>query len=81
MEDLRQVPFLDEEHTTCVGMTIATTEVELVHQVLKKNVDLLAWTTSDIPGVSLDIITHKLLVYKEMCPVAQKKPKLLPHKC
>jgi len=54
-------------------MTIAATKAELVHQALKKNVDLFAWTTSNMSGVSPDIITHKISVYKEAHPVAQKK--------
>ena len=40
---------------------------------LKKNADLFAWTTADVLGVHPDIITHRLSVYKEARPVAQKK--------
>jgi len=40
---------------------------------LKKNVDLFAWTATDVPGVNPEIITHRLSVYKEARPVAQKK--------
>jgi len=43
---------------------------------LKRNVDLFTWTTIDMPRVILDIIIHKLLVYKETRLVAQKKRKL-----
>jgi len=75
-EELRQVPLLDEEHSTCIGTTIVAAETELIHKALKKNVDLFAWTTSDMLGVSSDIITHKLSVNKEARPVAQKKCKL-----
>jgi len=57
-------------------MTIAVAEAELIHQALKMNVDLFVWTTSNMRGVSLDIITHKISVYKEACSVAQKKRKL-----
>jgi len=41
-EELRRVPFLEEEHNTCVGTAIAAVKAELVHQALKKNVDLFA---------------------------------------
>jgi len=51
-------------------------EAEIVHQALKKNVGLFSWTTSDIPRVSPYIITLKLLVYKEVRLMAQKKRKL-----
>jgi len=48
----------------------------MVHQALKKNVDLFAWKTSNMLGVSSNIISHKLSVYKEARPIAQKKHKL-----
>jgi len=35
-EELRRVPFLDEEHNTCVGTTIAAAKAELMHTMLKK---------------------------------------------
>lgn len=69
-EELCQVPFLGEEHSTCVGTTIPTVEAESIHQALKRNVDLFAWTTSNMPGVSLDIITHKLSIYREEHQIA-----------
>jgi len=75
-KDLRQIPLLDEEHSTCVGTTIAAAEAELVHQALKRNVDLFVRTTSDMPGVSPTIFTHKLSIYKEARLVAQRKSKL-----
>jgi len=75
-EKLRQVPLFDEEHNNYVGTTIVVAKAELIHRVLKKNVDLFALTTSYMSGVIPDIITHKLLVYKEAIPVAEKKRKL-----
>jgi len=44
-----------------------------MHVALKKNVDLFAWTPTDMPGVSLDIITHKLSIFKEARPISKKK--------
>jgi len=64
---------MDEEHNTTVGMTMAAVEAEIMHAALKKNVDLFAWTSSDMPGVSPNIITHKLSVFKEARPISQKK--------
>jgi len=57
---------------------------KLVSQTLINNADLFAWTTSNMHGVSLDIITHRFSVYKEAKPIAQKKHKMgkesvLPH--
>ena len=36
---------------------MATADADFVHQTLKRNVDLFAWTTADVPGVHPDIIT------------------------
>jgi len=30
------------------------------------NADLFAWTAADMPGVSPDVITHRLSIYKEV---------------
>jgi len=40
-------------------------ETEIMHAALKKNVDLFAWTPADMPGVSPDIITHTMSIFKE----------------
>ena len=47
-----------------------------MHTTLKKNMNLFVWTTSDMSGVSPDIITHKLSVFKEARPAVQKKRNL-----
>jgi len=44
-----------------------------MHATLKKNVNLFAWTTSDMSGLSPNIITHRLSVFKEARPIVQKK--------
>jgi len=40
---------------------------------LKKKIDLFVWTTSDMPGVSPDIMAHKLSIFKEAPPIVQEK--------
>jgi len=40
------------------------------------NIDLFAWTAADMLGKSSKIITHRLSVYREARPLAQKKRKL-----
>jgi len=57
-EELKRVPLLDEEHSTIVGTAMAATEAEIMHVALKKNMDMFAWTPADMPGVSLNVITH-----------------------
>jgi len=39
-EELRHVPLVDEEHYVSIGMAMAATDAKLIHQALKKNVDL-----------------------------------------
>ncbi|XP_068484963.1 uncharacterized protein [Phaseolus vulgaris] len=72
-EELRRVPLLDEEHSTAVGTVLAAAEAEVMHAALKKNVDMFAWTPADMPGVSPDVITHRLSIFKEARPISQKK--------
>jgi len=72
-EELRRVPFLDEERSTAVGTAMAAAEAEIIHATLKKNVDLFACTPSEMLGVSLDNITHRLSVFKEARSITQKR--------
>jgi len=39
-EDLHQVSLSYEEHITSMGTSLAAAEAEIIHQALKKNVDL-----------------------------------------
>jgi len=72
-EELRRVPLLDKEHNTVVGTTMAAAEAEIMYVARKKNMDMFAWTPTDMPGVSPDIITHRLSIFKEARPISQKK--------
>ena len=72
-QELRRVPLLDEEHNIAVGTTMAAVEADIMHAALKKNVDLFVLTPTDMPGVSPNIITHRLSIFKEARPIFQKK--------
>ena len=72
-DELRRVALIDEERYTSIRTEMAVVDAELIHQALKRNVDLFAWTTANVPRVNPEIITHRLSVYKETRPVAQKK--------
>jgi len=37
---------------------MAAADAELIHQTLKKNVDLFAWTAADVPAANPEIIIH-----------------------
>jgi len=72
-EELRRAPLLDEEHISAVGTTMAAAKAEIMHAALKKNMDMFAWTPTDMPGVNPDVITHRLSIFKEARPISQKK--------
>jgi len=72
-DELRQATLNGEERYTSIGTAMAVADVELIHRTLKKNADLFAWIAADVPGINPEIITHRLSVYKEARPVAQKK--------
>ena len=72
-DELRQAELDGDDRYTSIGTAMAAADADCVHRTLKRNVDLFAWTTTDVPGVHPDIITHRLSVYKEARPVAQKK--------
>ena len=72
-DELRQAKLDGEDRYTSIGTAMADADADFVHRTLKRNVDLFAWTTANVPGVHPDIITHRLSVYKEARPVAQKK--------
>jgi len=75
-EDLQLVFLHDKDHKTYMGTSLKPDDREAIGKTLTKNADLFAWTAADMPGVKSDVITHRLSVYKEARPIAQKKRKL-----
>jgi len=75
-KDLRPLPLQDDEHKTQIGTSLTPDDSKLLSQTLIDNTDLFAWTTTDMPGVSPNIITHCLSIYKEVRPIAQRKQKM-----
>jgi len=75
-EDLRSVPLPDDEHKTHIGTSLKPDDNKLLSQTLVDNTYLFAWTVADMCGVSPNIITHHLSIYKEARPIAQKKRKM-----
>jgi len=71
-KDLQPLPLNDDEHKTYIGLSLNPDDRRLVSRTLMDNTDLFPWTTTDIPGVSANIITHRLSIYKEARPVTQK---------
>jgi len=63
-----------------MGTSLKLDDQEVISKTLIKNTDLFAWTAADMPGVKPNVITHRLSVYKETRPIAQKKRKLREEK-
>jgi len=56
---------------------MAATDAELIHQTLKKNMELFAWSAADVPGVNPEVITHQLSVYKDARRSRKRKETLV----
>ena len=75
VEALVTVELIDGEpmKTTRVGMTLNTKMGRRLVHFLKENLDVFAWSHEDMPGISTEIIQHKLNVDLEKKPVQQKR--------
>jgi len=72
-EDLHPFPLRDDRHTTHIGTSLKPDDRMAIGTTLVKNVDMFAWTAADMPSVDPQVITHRLSLYKEARPIAQKK--------
>ncbi|XP_027927842.1 uncharacterized protein LOC114184730 [Vigna unguiculata] len=61
---------------TKIGGALKPEEEELLRAVILENKDLFAWSSADMPGVHPDVMSHKLAIFREARPVAQKKRKM-----
>ena len=73
--ETKPLPLGQPNHFLQIGTTMESAGEEAIENTLKKNADLFAWTTADLPGVDPRIATHKLSVFKEAKPISQKKRK------
>ena len=63
--------------TIRVGTTLSTEMKKLV-QFLKENLDDFAWSHEDMPGISTQVIQHKLYVDPERKLVQQRRRVFVP---
>ena len=73
---IRQLPLEQQNQFLQIGTTIPENEVHHIEHILKKNVDLFAWSAADLPGVHPKVASHRLSVFPNAKPVSQKKRKL-----
>nr|XP_025641263.1 uncharacterized protein LOC112736141 [Arachis hypogaea] len=64
------------EQVTYIGQALQGQERSDLVKLLRANADLFAWTPADMPGISPEIICHKLATNPSSRPLAQKKRNL-----
>jgi hypothetical protein len=71
---------LKEDHTVKIGANLPPMIKERLIELLKVNKDLFAWVSSNMPGVDLEFICHRLSLKPGCILVAQKKRKMGPER-
>ncbi|XP_066160046.1 uncharacterized protein [Oryza sativa Japonica Group] len=61
-----------------LGGDMGEEEVESILEVLKKNIDIFAWSPDEVGGVPADLIMHHLAVKPDIKPRKQKLRKMMP---
>ena len=66
VEELEDIQLDDNpEHKTRIGTTLDPKLRSELITFLRENKDVFAWSPSDMPGVSPDVITHQLRINKD----------------
>ena len=75
MEALETVELVEGEvdKTTKIGTTLSPEMRIRLIRFLKENLDVFAWSHEDMPGISPEVIQHKLNVDPERKPVQQRR--------
>jgi hypothetical protein len=68
------------DKAVCIGTEMSPQEQAELLQFLDKNIDVFAWFTSDLVGVSREVIKHKLQVNPHVKPKKQKLHKMSEEK-
>ena len=59
--------------TTRIGSTLSPEMRTRLVQFLKENLDVFAWSHKDMPGISPNVIQHKVSVDPKMKTIQQKR--------
>jgi len=59
-----------------MGEQLSGPDEDKLNGVLKDNIDVFIWTTTNMPGVNPRVAFHKQSIYKDARPVTQKKRKI-----
>ena len=82
MEALETITLTEGEitKTTGRGTTLSPEMRTKLVQFLKENLDVFAWSHEDMPGVSPEVIQHKLNMNPERKPVQQRRRVFAPER-
>lgn len=70
-KDLKEVHIGPLPHqVTKPDTSLSVFEEEDLIALLRRNIDLLAWTPSDIPGINTRVVCHLLSIYPSVKPVS-----------
>ena len=74
-EKLEEVALIegDDKKTTRIGTSMVKEIRDSIVQFLRENVDVFTWSHDDMPGISTEVIVHKLNVNLSMRLVKQKR--------
>ncbi|XP_066161963.1 uncharacterized protein [Oryza sativa Japonica Group] len=71
-----QIDDADPTKLVSLGGDMGEEEVESILEVLKKNIDIFAWSPDEVGGVPADLIMHHLAVKPDIKPRKQKLRKM-----
>ena len=57
---------------TSVSSLLTTEKRSNIEALLRRNVDIFAWSHSDMPGIDQSMAAHKLNIFLNMRPMRQK---------
>jgi hypothetical protein len=69
-----------QDKTVCIGTEANQQDQAELLSFLDKNNDVFAWSTSDLVGISSDVIEHRLQVSPNAKPKKQKLHKMAEEK-
>ncbi|GAV89351.1 hypothetical protein CFOL_v3_32768 [Cephalotus follicularis] len=82
VEVVLQVPMEESnnEKVFQVGSQLGEVEKGELITFLRDNKDVFAWSADEVPGISLDVVAHKLSVDPARSPTRQKKRNFSPER-
>uniref|UniRef100_A0A2N9HHE1 Uncharacterized protein n=1 Tax=Fagus sylvatica TaxID=28930 RepID=A0A2N9HHE1_FAGSY len=70
----------NEKRKTRIGTTMPAEIRGSIVQFLRENADVFAWSHEDMPGISTEVMVHKLNVNPSMHPIKQKRRVFAPER-